>query len=128
MINETLKKIIKKNFPPLEIAIAYGSAVFPQKNHVGKMIDLMFLVDNSKEFHKHNLIMNPKHYSVFSSFLKEDFISKVNNYGTGMYFNPMIHVDDIYLKYGVIEIRSAINVMDSWNNLFFSGRLHKPVT
>ncbi len=128
MINETLKKIINKNFPPLEIAIAYGSAVFPQKNHVGKMIDLIFIVNNSKEFHKQNIIMNPKHYSVISSFFKEEFIAKVNNFGTGMYFNPMIHVDDIYLKYGVIEINTAIKQMEEWDNLFFSGRLHKPVT
>jgi len=45
-----------------------------------------------------------------------------------MYFNPMIHVDDVYLKYGVIEINTAIKLMEEWNNLFFSGRLHKPVT
>ena len=127
MINDNIRNIIKRNFPRIEIVIAYGSAVFPQRNNIGKMTDLLFLVKNTRDFHKENLNINKKHYSTISSIFREDFITKVNSMGTGVYFNPMISLEDIYFKYGVIELETAYNQMKNWNSLFFSGRLHKPV-
>jgi translocator assembly and maintenance protein 41 len=47
------------------LAFAYGSGVFEQDGNVskGNMTDLVLVVENSEEWHKQNLAMNPKDYT-----------------------------------------------------------------
>ena len=63
-----LEKNLKKIFPYelIKYCYAYGSAVIPQKDNKGKMIDLFFIVDDLEKFHKENLRLNYHHYSNFS--------------------------------------------------------------
>lgn len=133
MLNGNLKQLIykniKNNFPKnVKHVFAYGSAVMPQKDHKGNMIDLFLIVDNLEIFHEHNLIMNKMHYSSLARNLGSNFISKIHQMGTKVYYNPSIKIEnDILIKYGIISENDFVNNLINWNNLFVAGRFHKPV-
>eukprot|EP00798_Chlamydomonas_sp_ICE-L_P032130 gene32130-16653_t len=75
---------VLQHFPPIQHAFAYGSGVkrqpglydnddgstslpqtatSSQDTSQAPMIDLIFAVDNAKEWHEQNLAKNPGHYS-----------------------------------------------------------------
>jgi len=123
-----LSKLLIKQFPPIKQIIAYGSAAIPQKENTGNMIDLLFIVKDIKSFHKENLKINKYHYSFLSRMLGANLISYFNDKGTFVYYNPSVKLDDdTLIKYGVISENKAILNIKTWNNLFFCGRMHKPV-
>jgi translocator assembly and maintenance protein 41 len=122
-----LKEIIPKLFPRVDYVFAYGSAVVQQKNNVGKMIDLIYVVNDINEFHKQNMKINSNHYSGIAKFSGADATSKINRIGTKIYYNPSITVDNILIKYGTIQERDFIISLTHWDNLFVAGRFHKPV-
>ena len=126
-----LEKNIKKLFPCelIKYCYAYGSAVIPQKDNKGKMIDLFFIVDDLEKFHKENLRVNHHHYSNLSKHFGNGKIIEVNKQGTCVYYNPNIKLcDDILIKYGVMSYSDFIFKLKNWDNLFVAGRFHKPVS
>jgi len=127
--NVNLKNLLKKNFETknIEHIFGYGSGIFPQKDTKPKMIDLIFIVDNTEEFHNQNIIQNKNHYSKFALYLRP-FLNYFNENGTRVYYNSSIVLDNsLNIKYGVISQRNFMNSLYYWNNLFVSGRFHKPV-
>lgn len=57
------------------------------------MLDMVFTVDDPVAWHAKNLKKNWSHYS-FLKLLGPRIISSVqNNYGAGVYFNPLIMCD-----------------------------------
>lgn len=65
--NEPIFKRIIESFPGgIEMAFAYGSAVFQQQNHPDRsknMLDFILIVDDPMAWHKENLSRNRAHYS-----------------------------------------------------------------
>lgn len=52
---------------------------------------MIFIVDNTLEFHQKNLTKNYKHYSYFAKRLPPAFTDGVvQNAGSNLYFNPLI--------------------------------------
>ena len=126
---QNLKHILSKNFPirNIKAIYGYGSGIFPQKDNTPKMIDLIFIVDNSQNFHKENLIRNKNHYSKLAR-LSIFFLNYVNNHGTKIYYNPNVLLENnINIKYGIISHKDFIENLNNWDNLFIAGRFHKPV-
>jgi translocator assembly and maintenance protein 41 len=129
-LKQKLKEKINRNFPFHEIkfAYAYGSAVIPQKDHTGKMVDIFFIVEDLKKFHSDNLRRNKQHYSSLAKCSSITTLEKVNRSGTGIYYNPSVLLEnDLLIKYGVISEKDFINHLSLWDNLFIAGRFHKPV-
>ena len=125
-----LKYNIKKMFPYKSIkkCYAYGSAVIPQKDNLGKMIDLFFIVDDLEKFHSENMKLNENHYSNTSKFFGISQILNTNKLGTCVYYNPNIKLDEsLLIKYGVISSFDFKFKLKNWDNLFVAGRFHKPV-
>lgn len=60
-----LDDALLQTFPPVSMAMAYGSTVFQQKNHdsSSSMMDLVFAVDDPEKWHAMNLEQNTEHYS-----------------------------------------------------------------
>ena len=118
---------LRKAFPPVQFAFAYGSAVFQQHGRAkGKMLDLIFVVDDPTSWHQANMAYNPHHYS-FMRFFGPRTIRKVQRYSAGVYYNTLVTVDSQLLKYGVIGTEDLLDDLLNWRWLYVAGRLHKPV-
>ncbi|XP_076972639.1 phosphatidate cytidylyltransferase, mitochondrial isoform X4 [Tamandua tetradactyla] len=123
---------ILSHFPEeLSLAFAYGSGVYrqagPSADQKNTMLDFVFTVDDPVAWHSKNLKKNQSHYS-FLKILGPRIITLVqNNYGAGVYYNPLIMCDGRLIKYGVISTSILIEDLLNWNNLYIAGRLQKPV-
>ena len=118
---------LRKAFPPVQFAFAYGSAVYQQHGRVkGKMLDLIFAVDDPQSWHHENMARNPHHYS-FLRYFGPRAIRKVQRYSAGVYYNTLVTVDSQLLKYGVIATEDLLDDLCNWKWLYVAGRLHKPV-
>ncbi|XP_003390372.1 PREDICTED: phosphatidate cytidylyltransferase, mitochondrial-like [Amphimedon queenslandica] len=117
-------------FPPTELVFAYGSAALQQHGRdKGKMLDLVFVVNNSQSWHKENIQTNPSHYS-FLRYLGESYIVNVQHRPAGLYYNTLVHIDthDQLIKYGVMSVGDFCRDLNEWEWLYASGRMQKPVT
>ncbi|XP_016065407.1 PREDICTED: phosphatidate cytidylyltransferase, mitochondrial isoform X3 [Miniopterus natalensis] len=123
---------ILSHFPEdLSLAFAYGSGVYrqagPSSNQKNVMLDFVFTVDDPVAWHSKNLKKNQSHYS-FLKVLGPKVITTIqNNYGAGVYYNPLLMCDGRLIKYGVISTSILIEDLLNWNNLYIAGRLQKPV-
>ncbi|XP_019664368.1 phosphatidate cytidylyltransferase, mitochondrial isoform X3 [Ailuropoda melanoleuca] len=123
---------ILSHFPEeLSLAFAYGSGVYrqvgPSSDQKNAMLDFVFTVDDPVAWHSKNLKKNWNHYS-FLKVLGPKIITTIqNNYGAGVYYNPLIMCDGRLIKYGVISTNILIEDLLNWNNLYVAGRLQKPV-
>jgi translocator assembly and maintenance protein 41 len=135
---EILKNVLEKRFNNLEhinAIYAYGSAAIQQIGNISEnnMIDLFFIVDDIEKFHKQNLVRNKNDYSFVGRNLPLKWLLRVNRFGTGVYYNPSIEIQDessqrkFRIKYGVIEEMQFKRFLSKWENLFIPGRFHKPV-
>lgn len=106
----------------------YGSGVFKQTSTTGKpLTDVIFIVDDIREWHRENMQLNPKDYSLIGRIhLSRKNIKKLKGKNGITYFSE-IPGGEYTFKYGVIEERDFVEGLDTWNNLFMAGRFHKPV-
>lgn len=125
---------IVSRLPPSTIAFAYGSAIVPQKNvnPETRMIDLIIVVKDAQKWHQQNLRTNASHYSFPMGYLGEALITRLQHstYGPQIYYNTILSGDKSNLtsfKYGVIDLRHLRHDLFTWQSLYISGRLHKPV-
>lgn len=120
-----------REFPKnIKFCFAYGSGVFKQDNNDNEnMLDLIFVARNSNKWHSENLQRNPGHYAQPLKFFGHKVITKVQEgSGANVYYNTLIRTSQGQLiKYGVISEISLVEDLLDWNNLYLSGRLHKPV-
>ncbi|VVC26452.1 Phosphatidate cytidylyltransferase, mitochondrial [Cinara cedri] len=123
-------KSILNTFPSkyFVYCFAYGSGVFQQAGRTDRaMVDLIFVVNNTYDFHRNNLIVNPDHYSALR-WLGASVISSIQtSFGANVYFNTHVRVGDLKFKYGVIDVNDFCQDLQSWCTLYIAGRLHKPV-
>ncbi|KAG5984458.1 hypothetical protein E4U55_004678 [Claviceps digitariae] len=151
-LKEALRVMLRQFNAPIVYCFAYGSGVFPQgdisrsvteaefravhpkppealvKAQMGspKMIDFIFGVSHTQHWHSINIRQHRNHYSGIAS-LGSGFVSSVQNYGAGVYFNPFVEVNGMLIKYGVTSIDNLVNDLTTWDNLYLAGRLQKPV-
>ena len=128
---EIYKRILS-NFPKrnLRMVFAYGSGVFQQTGHKDmskNMIDFIFTVDNTLEWHKENIKRNRNHYSLLKLFGAGTITETQEQYGAGVYFNTLVPCEGRIIKYGVISTQALLDDLLDWKTLYVSGRLHKPV-
>lgn len=128
-----LDQITLNNFPRAGVSLifGYGSQVIKQGGaQSGKdLVDIIFAVDDTIQWHKENLNRNNQHYS-FVRYLPnnvEKIASIQENFGARIYYNPYVNIANLSIKYGVIKTSHLIEDLLEWNDLYVSGRLHKPV-
>jgi translocator assembly and maintenance protein 41 len=124
-----LAKLVRENFPPLSFCFAYGSMVKNQSNGSNsKMMDFVFVVEDSVKWHSMNLKRNPSHYSTIARWCGSECITRIQrNYGGGVYYNTMVNVDTQLIKYGVIEKMDLKQDLLEWKSCYISGRMQKPI-
>lgn len=125
--NEGLTSIT--NHFPSSLSIGYGSGVFQQKGYEGEtpQIDIINIVDDTRDFHRQNLLNNSHHYSGLK-YLGLGMIEKFQNWGpVHMYFNPFVNIEKSMVKYGIILKSNSLKDLVEWDNFYVAGRLQKPV-
>lgn len=121
-----------------QFCFAYGSAVKQQLGYdaVNKqqsssssnMIDIIFCVKNSYQWHRDNIEMNPHHYSAMRLFGANAITCWQKNIGARIYFNTLVPLsNNITIKYGVISENYLLDDLQNWSHLYLAGRLHKPI-
>ncbi|KAF0981469.1 hypothetical protein FDP41_012126 [Naegleria fowleri] len=98
------------------------------------MVDMVFVVSDSYEWHKQNLLLNPEHYSWFMRVMGPKVISLLQErFGAKIYYNTMVELKESHsvtspylFKYGVIKAQDLIDDLNHWETLYVSGRLQKP--
>lgn len=151
-LKEALRLMLRQFNAPIVYCFAYGSGVFPQedsgrsiseaefravhpkppeslvKSQKGapKMIDFIFGVTHVQHWHSINMRQHRDHYSGVAS-LGSAAVSRVQDWGAGVYFHPFVEVNGILIKYGVTSIDNLVTDLSSWDSLYLAGRLQKPV-
>ncbi|KAK9239859.1 mitochondrial matrix Mmp37-domain-containing protein [Lipomyces kononenkoae] len=129
-MKERLRSTLWKFKAPIRFAFAYGSGVFSQGRSYQKskpQVDLIFGVTHTQHWHSLNITQYPDHYS-FLRRLGSGAVSYVqDNLGAGVYFNPYVEINGMTVKYGVVSVDTLCRDLLSWDTLYLSGRLHKPV-
>lgn len=121
------------NFPAVRFGFAYGSGAFPQENNPqgeGTMLDLVFSVDDSQQWHRDNMARNPLHYAWLPRRLGPSFATALQRVGPAkVFFNPYVTLPGFprAIKYGVVDHSHLVDDLSCWSSLYFAGRLHKPV-
>ncbi|KAH6997324.1 mitochondrial matrix Mmp37-domain-containing protein [Ilyonectria destructans] len=151
-LKEVLRLMLRQFNAPIVYCFAYGSGVFPQESSgrhateaefralhphppealikaqrgAPKMLDFIFGVTHTQHWHSINMKQHRDHYSSVAS-LGSGFVSRVQDWGAGVYFNPFIEMNGMLIKYGVTSIDNLVNDLSSWDSLYLAGRLQKPV-
>lgn len=152
-LKEALRIMLRQFNAPIIYCFAYGSGVFPQEDTSGrsvteaefravhpkppeallkaqrgspKMIDFIFGVSHTQHWHSINMKQHRDHYSGIAA-LGSGFVSRVQSWGAGVYFNPFIEMNGMLIKYGVTSIDNLVHDLSTWDNLYLAGRLQKPV-
>ena len=120
LLNPKLQKLIRSNFPKAQLCFAYGSKVLYQLENLpdaSTMTDLIFVVHDTKQWHRENFSKNKHHYSRFMRMIGPTGIAAFQNTKPYCFFNPFVEVDGVLLKYGVI---AESHVLKGWLSLFFT--------
>ncbi|PAA86748.1 hypothetical protein BOX15_Mlig024043g2, partial [Macrostomum lignano] len=125
-----LRRIVGSFPQPMSACFAYGSAVFEQSGRVrgSGMLDLVFVVPDSRAWHEANLARHRSHYSGLGS-LGAGAVARIQEgLGAGVYFNTLVPAaEGRTVKYGVVSVDSLLADLTEWRWLYLAGRLHKPV-
>lgn len=90
------------------------------------MLDLVFTVDDPVAWHAMNLKKNWSHYS-FLKLLGPRIISSIqNNYGAGVYFNPLIRCDGKVCESPGDPVNMQVQIQLVWDGTRGSGYLTSP--
>ncbi|KAJ3996931.1 mitochondrial matrix Mmp37-domain-containing protein [Lentinula boryana] len=143
-----LESIVAQFDAPIRYAFAYGSGVFEQdgyganattsattgKTNVNKpidpnapMLDFMFAVTHPAHFHSINMHQHPSHYTFHSRVFGSDYVSAVQAITPGVWFNTLVPMNGVNIKYGVTTVDNLCSDLLNWNTLYLAGRMHKPL-
>lgn len=128
-----VKQILRKFPEKFSFCFAYGSGVKKQAGYTSEqlkdtLIDLMFCVDDTKQWHTDNLKMNAAHYSCIKLLGPSNIKRVQENFGAKVYCNTLVPIENgCSIKYGVISSGHLVQDLNNWADLYVAGRLHKPV-
>jgi len=116
---------------PIRYAFAYGSGVFEQDGYENEkdapMLDFIFAVTHPAHFHSINMSQHPSHYAMYARTLGSSFVTRVQEFGPGVWFNAFVKAKGRTIKYGVTSVDNLCSDLLNWNSLYLAGRMHKPL-
>ncbi|MBP6910333.1 hypothetical protein KBC03_01935 [Patescibacteria group bacterium] len=91
------------------------------------MIDLIFPVENTHEWHKANLENNANDYSKYARKHGLEIIDALQETCAKIYYHPYVPFEGQTIKYGVISVDDMIRDLNERSHLYVAGRAHKPM-
>ncbi|KAH9841627.1 mitochondrial matrix Mmp37-domain-containing protein [Rhodofomes roseus] len=125
-----LENIVAQFNAPIRYAFAYGSGVFEQdgyKKEEKPMLDFMFAVTHAAHWHSINMNQFPGHYPLHARVLGSGFVSRVEEISPGVWFNTLVPMEGVTIKYGVTTVDNLCSDLLNWRTLYLAGRMHKPI-
>ncbi|KAH7885046.1 Mmp37-domain-containing protein [Phlebopus sp. FC_14] len=134
-----LEDIVRSFEAPIRYAFAYGSGVFEQAGYEnpadakvkvkgdGPMLDFVFAVTHPDHWHSINMHQYPGHYPLHARAFGSSFVSKVQEFGPGLWFNTFVPMHGVTIKYGVTTVDALCADLLNWRTLYLAGRMHKPL-
>ncbi|KAF5382732.1 hypothetical protein D9615_002855 [Tricholomella constricta] len=129
-----LESIVSQFDAPIRYAFAYGSGVFEQDGYSkdtsakdAPMLDFMFAVTHPAHFHSINMHQHPHHYPLHARLLGSSYVSRLEEFGPGVWFNAYVPMNGVRIKYGVTTIDNLCSDLLNWKTLYLAGRMHKPL-
>lgn len=134
---------ILRSFPPVEFAFAYGSGAIAQAGYDYSkgiselpMLDMVFVVNDTAQWHEENRALHSSHYSPLFplQFAPSSVLGSItDHFGGAIWYNVDASIStstcpNRLIKYGVISVANLMADLKDWKWLYVSGRLHKPVT
>ncbi len=125
---EEIREFIE-NRPDVIAAYGYGSKIFKQENAIttDSLIDLIFVVDNIKEWHLKNLEINPTDYSFIGSKFFTNAQANSIKGTTGIAYISDIEENGLRYKFGTIEYKDLYYNLQSWDSFYVPGRFQKTI-
>jgi translocator assembly and maintenance protein 41 len=119
---------IVNSMPAIRYGFAYGSGAVKQEGYSSEdkpMIDFVFVVDDSRQWHIDNLKANRHHYSGLLAALGPNAITRVQEFGAGVFFNPLV-------TYGLTQIDHTgahpnPSALKSLTFIYIWHRYHGPI-
>jgi translocator assembly and maintenance protein 41 len=100
-LDTTFEQILSQ-FPNIDFIIAYGSGIYLQPGYKQQpMIDLLFGVENSLQWHQQNMEINSHHYSSLK-YLGINNLVKIQEMSAGIYYNTLIPMGNIVNQYSYL--------------------------
>ncbi|KII86798.1 hypothetical protein PLICRDRAFT_43460 [Plicaturopsis crispa FD-325 SS-3] len=130
-----LESIVAQFDAPIRYAFAYGSGVFEQDGYKvpqapgekAPMLDFMFAVTHPAHWHSINMQQHPSHYPLHARALGSGFVSGVQEIAPGVWFNTLVQMNGVTIKYGVTTVDNLCSDLLNWRSLYLAGRMHKPL-
>ncbi|EPQ54609.1 Mmp37-domain-containing protein [Gloeophyllum trabeum ATCC 11539] len=127
-----LESIVAEFEAPIRYAFAYGSGVFEQDGYGptsagAPMVDFMFAVTHADHWHSINLNQHPGHYPLHARMFGSSFVAKVEDVVPGVWFNTLVQMKGVRIKYGVTTVDNLCSDLLNWRTLYLAGRMHKPI-
>jgi len=91
------------------------------------MLDFIFAVTHPAHFHSINMSQHPSHYAMYARTLGSSFVTRVQEFGPGVWFNAFVKAKGRTIKYGVTSVDNLCSDLLNWNSLYLAGRMHKPL-
>ncbi|KAF8123073.1 Mmp37-domain-containing protein [Mycena galopus ATCC 62051] len=107
-----LESIVEQFDAPIRYAFAYGSGVFEQDGYPVK---------------ESRRTQHPSHYTLHARVLGSDYVTKVQEFGPGVWFNAYVPMAGVTIKYGVTTVDNLCSDLLNWRSLYLAGRMHKPL-
>lgn len=117
------------NRPDVVGIIGYGSGINPQKGQEKRkpQIDLIVIVDDLKKWHKENIKLNKKDYSLLSILFFKLAPVKLLKAGAKICYMTYIPYNGNEYKIGTIELKDFLNDLTNWETFYLAGRMQKPI-
>ncbi|WFD30891.1 Mitochondrial translocator assembly and maintenance protein 41 [Malassezia sp. CBS 17886] len=94
---------------------------------VPPMVDMVVAVQNPVHWHAANMMRNPGHYPWWARWGGMWMLRRVQDMGAGVWYVPYVRVGNRVIKYGVVGIDRLCHELIEWDDLYLSGRMHKPI-
>lgn len=124
-----IKEFVKK-MPKVVAVYGYGSGIFKQSSYTMNdkpQIDLIFVVENLKEWHLKNMMINPIDYSFTGKlYFKHASLKRLKG-STGITYLSNINYKNSTYKYGTIEEKDLILYLQNWKSFYLPGRFQKNI-
>jgi translocator assembly and maintenance protein 41 len=83
------------------------------------MVDFMFAVTHAAHFHSINMQQFPSHYPLHARFFGSSYVSKIQEFGPGVWFNAYIPMKDVVrLQFGSCNNHSANELLATDNQIW----------